>query len=162
MERFLVAFMAVAVLLSGTGHSRAGYKSVYQAGGPLSSEEQFLNLIGVAAAFEDRLVGEAVDHRGQVFIVTSLASTSNGDRRFFSPTSGSGPNDLANVRAGELAFLVDSGCLGGGARPNSLFGVGPALPKDIYDAEPFIQHAEISSGDDPFLATFGTVAAQTQ
>ena len=167
MERFLVGFMAVALLLGGAGHSRAGYKFVYQSDGLRSGDGQFLNLLGVGTRLsEDDLFAAALNYRGRLFIVTNLAGLSSGDRGFLEPAgTGSGssgnlvPNDPLNVRPAQsesdLAFLADSGCFGRGAHFTELLGVELALSKDIYSADTFIQRNEMSSGDDQFLAKLG-------
>jgi hypothetical protein len=164
MERFLVGFMALALLSGGAGHSRAGYQFVYQSDGPPSGGGRFLNLFGVRTGLsEDGLFAAALDYRGRLFIVTNLASLSGGDRGFFEPAgTGSGnivPNDPLNVRPGQsesdLAFLAESGCLGRGSHFTELFGVERALAKDIYGADTLIQRNEMSSGDDQFLAKLG-------
>jgi len=173
MERFLVGFMAAALLLGGAGHSRAGYQFVYQSDAPPSGGGRFLNLFGVRTGLsEGDLFAAALNYRGRLFIVTNLAGLSSGDRGFFEPAgtaSGIVPNDPLNAPPGQserdLAFLADSGCLGRGSHFNELFGVELALAKDIYGADMLIQRNEMASSDDQFLAKlggFGIGPAQTE
>lgn len=173
MERFLVAFTAVALLLSGAEPSRADYVPAYRVGVPSIGNGQFLNSPCVAAdLLEEAVRADRPSIPVQVSIVTSLRSFKSGDRPFFEP-SGSATASFRNADLGDwfdarprkfeddAACLVDSGCLGiGGAHPYDLFGV--ELAKEIFVADTFVQRTEILSGEDAFLAKFGLGTAHLE
>ncbi len=175
MERFLVAFMAVTLLLSGAEHSRAEYRSAYEPDGPDGGPGLFLNPPGVATGLiEDILLADALTHPVQVFMITSLGSITTGNRRFFetggttpAPFGKAVPADSRNARPprfeSDAAFLLDSGCLCiGGGHSSDPCGLEAALSKNISVADSFIQRTEMLSGEDPFLANFGIAPAQSE
>src|SRR5207245_3280240 len=132
MERNLVGFLTVALLLGSAGHSQAGHVYVHQSFGLRSGDGQFLNLLGVAEApSEHEFAVDALNRRGNLLFISSLAGPSSGDSRFL---------ELSAIASGlsesDVAFLADWGCLGiGNARLNDLIGAEMALAKNIYGAD---------------------------
>lgn len=174
MERFLVAFMAVALLLSGAKHSRADYRSVYESVDSGNGARFFWNPPGVAIGLiGDILLADALTHPARVFLVTSLGSLTSGERQFFEP-GGTSPAPFRTVPPGDslpvrpprfesdAAFLVESGCLclGGGHFGDAL-GLERDGSKEILVAVTFGQGADMLRGDDLFLTKFGGAGTET-
>ncbi|HLJ92597.1 MAG TPA: hypothetical protein VKU02_05315 [Gemmataceae bacterium] len=160
MDRFLVGFMTVALLLSSVGRSPADFRSVHSFGDSVFCEEQIARFpaTGVDSATE-LLLAEVLHLRAHVFIVTSLTNLTGGQRHSLEPV---GPittpaRDAVSFDPwsvaprqfeGDLAFLAAACCL----------GVGDArlpLAKDPSISSTFPPRTEMLSSIDPVLAKFG-------
>jgi hypothetical protein len=185
MERFVVGFTTVTLLLSGVGHGRTDSLSANQFGNP--DREQFLHFGSPDRGRFLNPPGAAVDLPWNVLVADPLnlsvrmftgngsplinfTSVGSGDRQFFeltglawAPSGNSMAGTPLNARTRELPtadpLLTTSNGFGiETAQFYDAFGMDVTQSRDSSVADTFIDRSELSSADDPFLAKFGGFA----
>jgi hypothetical protein len=174
MERFRVGLATMVMLLSGAGYNRADYVFPYALGSLGNGAGRFSNPQSVAVVPSGSfLIADALNHRIQVFIsggifVTRFSILSSGYRHIAesgdelmasgNPVPSDWIDPLTGPTTGEGTLAMNLGSVAAAVgQVHNYLGVNLTLPADLFVADLFNHRNETSTGEDPFLASFGSL-----
>jgi hypothetical protein len=175
MERFRVGLATMVLLLSCAGYNRADYVFPWGLGSLGNGAGRFSNPQTVAGVPPGSvLIVDALNHRIQVFVsggifISRFSIRSSGYGQAFesgdelaATSENSARNDwrdpFIRQASGDGTVSMTRGSFAAAIRSfHSDLGVELALQADLFIADVFDRRSEASAGEDPLLASFGSL-----